>query len=358
MKRWLTVLLLLVCAFSEAQVVARLFYNKDWALTKRDSAVYFRVAILDTTQQIFVGDVKDFTKDAKLLMTGTYATGKRNGTFVSYYRNGKKESEGAYQENQRVGVWQYYHPNGELKHEVGFDGDIAYIKEARDSTGKVVLKDGTGVWEETYTEPAGTKVLVSGTFKEYQPEGTWTFRFADGTIWAEEIFKQGALVSGYVVADGMKIEINQSVATILPEDYKHSTIEYFAVTELVTPRDYPYIRKLRTRDGSEDLVFTIVEISARPMGGMAAFYKTISSLMRYPKEARRKGIEGRVFVEFVIERDGRFSNTKVIKGIGAGCDEEALRVLEESQKFVRWYPGVQRRIRVKQRYTLPVIFKL
>ena len=67
------------------------------------------------------------------------------------------------------------------------------------------------------------------------------------------------------------------------------------------------------------------------------------------------GIEGRVFVQFVVDKDGSVSDVKVVKGIGAGCDEEAERVLKLSPK---WSPGKERGRSVKVRMVLPIIFKL
>ena len=75
----------------------------------------------------------------------------------------------------------------------------------------------------------------------------------------------------------------------------------------------------------------------------------------YPKEAIEAGIEGRVFVEFYIEKDGTVSNPQVLRGIGHGCDEEALRVVGLMPK---WFPGKQRGHAVRVRYTLPINFKL
>jgi len=104
-----------------------------------------------------------------------------------------------------------------------------------------------------------------------------------------------------------------------------------------------------------DQIFTIVEESATPKGGMAAFYKYVSDKIKYPPQARRMGIEGRVFVEFVIAKDGTLTEVRSIKGIGAGCDEEAVRIVQSAPP---WNPGKQRGKPVKQRYTLPIIFKL
>jgi len=104
-----------------------------------------------------------------------------------------------------------------------------------------------------------------------------------------------------------------------------------------------------------DQIFLVVEESASPKGGMAAFYKYVSDKMKYPAQARRMGIEGKVFIEFVINRDGSITDVKVMKGIGAGCDEEAIRVVQSAPP---WNPGKQRGKPVRQRYVVPIIFKL
>ncbi len=102
-------------------------------------------------------------------------------------------------------------------------------------------------------------------------------------------------------------------------------------------------------------VFTIVEDQPEFPGGIAAFYKYVGDNMDYPSQARRMGIEGRVYVQFVVDKDGTVTEVKAVKGIGAGCDEEAEKVLRQSPKFK---PGKQRGRAVKVRMVLPIIFKL
>jgi len=104
-----------------------------------------------------------------------------------------------------------------------------------------------------------------------------------------------------------------------------------------------------------DEVFTIVEDQPEYPGGMAAFYKYVGDNMKYPSTARRMGIEGRVYVQFVVDKVGNVTEVKAVKGIGAGCDEEAERVLRQSAKFK---PGKQRGRAVKVRMVLPIIFRL
>jgi periplasmic protein TonB len=104
-----------------------------------------------------------------------------------------------------------------------------------------------------------------------------------------------------------------------------------------------------------DQVFLIVEEQPLPNGGMQAFYDFLGKKIRYPEQARRMGVEGRVFVEFVVGKDGRLTDVKVVKGIGAGCDEEAVRVVKGAPK---WKPGKQRGRAVRVKMTVPVYFRL
>lgn len=104
-------------------------------------------------------------------------------------------------------------------------------------------------------------------------------------------------------------------------------------------------------------IFLVVEETAAPIGGMNAFYEFVGKQMqgKYPAQARRMGIEGRVFVEFVVEKDGSLTDVKAIKGIGAGCDELAVKVVQSAPK---WKPGKQRGKPVRQKMVLPIVFKL
>jgi protein TonB len=104
-----------------------------------------------------------------------------------------------------------------------------------------------------------------------------------------------------------------------------------------------------------DQVFTIVEEQATPVGGYEAFYKYIQKNLEYPRQAKRMNVQGKVFLEFIVDKDGSITNVNVVRGIGAGCDEEAKRILMESPK---WKPAKQRGRAVKQKMTFPINFRL
>lgn len=102
-------------------------------------------------------------------------------------------------------------------------------------------------------------------------------------------------------------------------------------------------------------VFTIVKNQPAPIGGMADFYEYIQQNLKYPEQARNLGIEGKVFVEFIVGSDGKLTHVKAVKGIGGGCDQEAVRVISNSPK---WQPGLQDGKTVNVRMILPITFKL
>ena len=105
-----------------------------------------------------------------------------------------------------------------------------------------------------------------------------------------------------------------------------------------------------------DQVFEVVEENATPIGGLKGFYNYVANALRYPAQARRLGIEGKVYVSFIVERDGTLSNISILRGIGGGCDEEALRVIKSSP--IKWRPGKQRGKPVRLKFRLPIKFKI
>ncbi len=105
----------------------------------------------------------------------------------------------------------------------------------------------------------------------------------------------------------------------------------------------------------QELFGMIPETMPSFRGGEQKLFEFIGKNVVYPQEAIDAGIEGKVFVEFYIEKDGTVCDAKVLRGIGYGCDEEALRLIGLMPK---WCPGKQRGKAVRVRYTLPINFKL
>lgn len=102
-------------------------------------------------------------------------------------------------------------------------------------------------------------------------------------------------------------------------------------------------------------VFDVVEDMPFPPGGMDGWNQYLSNNLSYPAQARYMGIEGTVFVEFVVNADGSIRDVEILRGIGTGCDEEALRVIKNSPN---WEPGKQKDRKVNVRIIVPIKFKL
>lgn len=105
----------------------------------------------------------------------------------------------------------------------------------------------------------------------------------------------------------------------------------------------------------EEEIFVFVEENPSFPGGEEALYSFLRDNIKYPQLARENNITGKVFVQFVVEKDGSISNAKVMRDIGGGCGQEALRVVKAMPK---WKPGKQRGKAVRAQFNLPVSFNL
>jgi periplasmic protein TonB len=104
-----------------------------------------------------------------------------------------------------------------------------------------------------------------------------------------------------------------------------------------------------------DIVRDYVEHMPEPKGGMQAFMEYVARNVKYTRQARSLDIEGKVFVQFVVDTEGSITEAKVLRGVGAGLDEEALRVIKNAPP---WNPGRQGGRKVKVRMVIPISFQL
>ena len=106
----------------------------------------------------------------------------------------------------------------------------------------------------------------------------------------------------------------------------------------------------------EQTIFEVVEqMPEFPNGGMAGLMQYLSKNIKYPTIAQENGTQGRVTVQFVVNRDGSIVDAKVLRGVDPYLDKEAIRVISSMPK---WKPGMQRGKAVRVKYTVPVMFRL
>ncbi len=127
----------------------------------------------------------------------------------------------------------------------------------------------------------------------------------------------------------------------VPNDHRQETL---------VPIDYPEEKPV-----DENKVFDRPEIMPEFPGGLQALYAYLGKVLKYPRMAQELNIHGTVIVGFVIEKDGSVSNVQILRGIGGGCDEEALKAI---QNMPKWNPGKMGTHPVRVRYTVPVRFRL
>ncbi|PRY48900.1 outer membrane transport energization protein TonB [Arcticibacter pallidicorallinus] len=119
----------------------------------------------------------------------------------------------------------------------------------------------------------------------------------------------------------------------------------------------PAVKVLSLDTTREDVVYDFSSIEKMPEypGGLVGFYRYVGKNFKYPEAARRDSVSGRLILSFVVEKDGSLSDIKVLRDLGAGTGDEAVRLLKESPK---WNPGVQNGKPVRVQYTLPIQLNL
>jgi TonB family protein len=141
-----------------------------------------------------------------------------------------------------------------------------------------------------------------------------------------------------------------------------SVLMNFSFAQTPNPSSTPHQHPVTAADASEDYsmingerVYMKTDHMPEFLGGNDAMFSYLQSNIKYPDVAKANKVEGRVFISFTIGRDGTVKNVVLLKGIGSGCDEEALRVANAMPK---WTPGQKDGRPVAVQYSLPINFTL
>lgn len=181
-----------------------------------------------------------------------------------------------------------------------------YITECRDSTGKVLAKNGNGYCLRYDAD--FKRVFAEGYITNNLEEGEWHGQLNDS-------IKYVCTYENGVIKKGISYSNNSG-------------------------REYP---------------FSQMEVEPVFKGGIEAFYKFLRQNVHYPTVAKLNNVQGKVFISFVIEKDGSLANIRVVRSLGSGCDEEAARAIKLSPP---WIPGTQYGVPVRVQYTMPISFTL
>ena len=161
--------------------------------------------------------------------------------------------------------------------------------------------------------------------------------------------KASEFVSNPVTVNAAETSVSPIVAEENIADRQTEQQPEIMEAEVILPEDTVKV----TQD--DDVIFMVVEQMPKFPGGDQAMFKYLSENIRYPENAHKNGIQGRVLCQFVIDRDGKVTDAKVVRGVDKDLDLEALRVVTE---MPAWEPGRQKGKPVRVKYTLPINFRL
>lgn len=314
------------------------FFTKEGDPTSKDSSFYYTIG------NFFEGQYEDTLKfyrtgSEKYLGRQLYKSGYLTGTFIFYHENGKLKSKGLNNLGRPIGYALKWYESGSPK-------QTTYFPEKIGSVSGILTEDYLII---NYWDSVGNQQVNNGNgFCNCYLEQV----FGEMTVGEEEIPKM-KLNYSYRLYEGSNNKIGKVKDGLRDSVW---TVKEKGVA-LYSEKYNMGVFKEGTRflDNGEEYAYSTVEEFARPKNGIQEFYSYVGNQMNYPQDARKRRLEGKVFVEFVVERDGSITNVKVLKSPGESLSKEAARVVKLSPK---WTPGHQRGLPVRQKMVIPIIFKL
>ncbi len=321
MKKLLILCLLLNTAtFAQKKQNIYFLKNDGREVRLKDSADFIRIIQEPDSGSVHYNLYEFYPNDQKKLVGHVSKFEPRlvyEGQFVSFYPNGKKETNCTYENGKRTGLAFLYYENGRVKEmrdypsgqkSEGFPGGEMKAEKYKvithlDSAGKETVKDGNG-----YARYYDSKKEMSeeGEYSNGVKNGRWKGQI--GKNFYEETYLEGTFIGGLAtLADGSQVKYND-------------------------PEQLPAYAN-----------------------GMQEFYRYVAMNYVYPAQARIHGVRGKLILSFVVEKDGTLTDIKAVQDLGWGTGEEALRILRNSQK---WVPGKQHGIPVRVAFTLPIMLNL
>lgn len=300
-------LLLAAQSFAQSPVAQNKMIYLDSTYTEATEENYKYIRIVEKyfqDKKIYV--FKDYYKSKTLKMVGTSTDKdflKREGQFVYYYENGKKKSAVSYVNSKKEGKEFNWYDTGFLKSEIEYfkdkKGEVLFkVNNYWNKQNEQKVISGNGdckVEDENYES--------SGKIKNGFPDGIWKGNNLKSKFSFTEKYENGELISG-VSIDSLNVE-------------------------------HPY---------------KVIREQPSYKNGTEGFYRYIAREMFIPIDVRNK-VFGKIYLSFVVDTEGNLINPKIIKGIGYGIDESAIKLIKESKK---WNPGIERGIPTSVIYSLPI----
>ncbi len=319
MKFLYTAILLLAISpcFAQKQNVYYL-KNDGRYVDLRDSADYIRVVREPDSASVLYNVFEFYKKGEKKLIGKSSSIDPPvfEGQCITYYENGRRKDAATYKKGRVAGTEYDFYPNGRIYLEKEYpDNNSLYndvdnnfiIKSELDSLGTVLIENGNGYYKGYDDKFA--YVNEEGPIKNGKRDSTWKGIFKEYNAGFTESYANGVLISGTATAKNGEVTIYTKSRGTAPE-FK---------------------------------------------GGVDAFYKYLGKHIHYPDYELNRNIQGKVFICFVVEKDGKISNIKVLKSVTPNIDAEAVRVIKNSPL---WVPGTLFGKPVRVYYSEPISFSI
>jgi len=300
-----------ILLFSQKSTDKIVYFDSIWKETTKENHEYYRI-IKDYYTDKDLYEIKDYYKSGVLQMEGTSKTkdgNNKEGEYIFYYKNGTKKTVENYFKGRVQGKYLEWYENGGpklegeyIQNEKGFNSDFK-MYQFWNSQKKHLVIDGNGMYEENENDK-----LVKGKVVNGLKDGVWKGTDNKSKYQYTDIYKKGEFISGKNI-DSSGVE----------HEYK------------------------------------VLELRAMPKKGIQDFYNYVGKNFTKTKEAIQNKISGKLFVTFIIDKDGKIVEPKVIKSLGYGLDEEAIRVITS---YENWIPGEQRGVNVRVLYSIPITVNL
>ena len=287
-----------LCISQTSTIDRKIYLDSTWNETTSENYKYYRII-----KDFYL--IKDYYKSGVLQMEGTSKTKDANskkGEFVFYYENGNKKAVTNYIKSRPNGKSSEWYENGNKK----LEGE--YIEDEKTFFGE--LK----VFQFWNSENIQTVFDGNGDLKEI----------------SEFFFVSGKVKNGF--KDGIWEGNDKKIGYTFSENYETKK----------------FISGVSIDSNKVSRTYKMVEIRPEPKKGMMDFYKHVGKNLRTPEI---KGFSGKIIIGFIIDKNGSILEPKILKSIGYGTDEEAIRVLLD---YPDWIPGEQRGRKVRCTYSLPI----
>lgn len=304
-----------------------------------------------------VADKKEWHANGKLKITGQYIDGREEGEWTYWYENGKLQKKGAYKKGLKIGNWQEWYENGQLAN----SGLQKPVYE------RFPISKRDGKWQFWHKNGKLAELLYYDTGKLITKGIQW---YANGQRATEYDFDKGIIINGW-----------DKDSTALVTEGNGNMKHYNSEGKLISMGTYKSGRKVGewtyySEDGNsykendmgsklvhfekslaslENTTFTIVEEIAFPEGGLKVFYKYVRKNLKYPKSAKKRKLQGKTVINFIVNKEGALTHIKVLKSAGFTLDREAIRIMREAAD---WKPARNLGKPVKQMMNFPINFRL